>query len=100
MAEKLKRYTTYLWQEQKRYPLFRIQTDDPRVARKLKKRKTTKQVSFGLNCAHWIFQLKYSSPKKAKNGLFNITGADVQKHHDMDVFVAYTYPHMALKEEC
>jgi len=87
-------YATYMWQEQKRVPVYRFQTNDHRIARKLKKRPNAKLCMFGINAPHWVFQLQYSSPSRAIMGLSNITGEEVQNLPEYEVFVAYTLPHM------
>ena len=116
MAEIIKRYTTYMWQEQKGQPYYRIQTNDHRVAKKLKNRarghtwkdgeKVTTgnpqgvvQVSFSPNNPLWIFQLRYSSPKTAQRGLSRITNAEVKKPPFSDIFVAYTLPDDIIQAE-
>ena len=90
MAKRLEQYATYIWQMEKRKKLYRIQTNDHRVARKLKKRQNASLCSYGINAPVWIFQLEYSSPKYAVIGLSNITGGDVEETADMGVFVCYT----------
>ena len=92
MAQRIKEHATYLWQEVPRIPVYRIQTTDHRIARKIKKRKS-KLCVYGVNAPFWVFQLKYSSPKKAILGLGNITGASVEETADTGVFVAYTLPY-------
>ena len=109
MAKVIERHTTYMWQEQKGHPYYRIQTNDNRVAKKLKNRarghtwkngekvKTGNpqdviQVSFSPNKPLWIFQLKYSSPKTAQRGLSRITNAKVKQSPVGDLWVAYTLP--------
>ncbi len=99
MAQRIKHLTTYLWQETKRFPVYRIQTNDHRVARKLKKRKNTKLVLNGINIPLWVFQITYSSPRLALLGLGNITGEDVRETADTGVFVSYTLPYMDITNE-
>jgi hypothetical protein len=94
MAQRIKHFATYLWQETKRFPVYRIQTNDHRVARKLKKRKNTKLVFYGINVPLWIFQITYSCPRLAILGLGNITGQCVQETADKGEFVSYTLPYM------
>lgn len=89
---------TYLWQETKRLPVYRIQTNDRMVARKLKKRNNVKLVLWGMNSPIWVFQIKYSSPRRATIGLGSITGEKVEKTADTGVFVSYTLPYMDTKE--
>jgi len=95
----MKRYTTYLWQETKRIPIYRIQTNDHRVARKFKKLKNTKLIMYGVNSPIWVFQIKHSSPRLALLGLSNITGEDVRETADTGVFVSYTLPYMDITNE-
>lgn len=94
MAQRIKQYSTYLWQEVNRIPVYRIQTNDHRIARKLKKRQKAKLTVFGINAPFWVFQLQYSSPTKAVIGLSNITGEDVKELPEYGVFVSYTLPYM------
>lgn len=86
------RFTTSLWQEQKRKPYYRIQTEDPLVARKLRRRTTFKLVGIWINQAQWIFRGTYSSPYKAKISLERLTGQKVNKDAVTGGFVAETRP--------
>ena len=99
MAQRLEQYTTYIWQMQPRKPIYRIQTTDHRVARKLKKRKNSKLCMYGVNTPFWIFELSYSSPKYAVIGLSNITGADVEETNDTGVFVSYTPKQLTITKD-
>ena len=90
MAQLLEQYSTFIWQMEIRKPIYRIQTNDHRVARKLKKRPRARLFVYGINAPFWVFQLKYSSPKYAVIGLSNITGADVEETSESGVFVSYT----------
>ena len=99
MVKRIKHHATYLWQEVNRIPVYRIQTNDQRIARKLSKREKTKLCVVGLNAPFWVFQIKYSSPRKAVMGLSNITGEGVQELPDLGVFVSYTLPYMDTKRE-
>ena len=94
MVKRIKHHATYLWQEVNRIPVYRIQTNDQRIARKLSKREKTKLCVVGLNAPFWVFQLRYSSPKKAILGLGNITHEDVHELPELSIFVSYTLPQM------
>tara|TARA_B100001964_G_C14066223_1_gene523753 strand:- start:529 stop:837 length:309 start_codon:yes stop_codon:yes gene_type:complete len=98
MVKQLERYVTFIWQEIKRDPIYRIQTNDHRVTRKLKKRKKAKLVLWGLNTPIWVFQIEYSSPRRAIIGLGNITGEGTEETDDIGEFVSYTLPYMDTKE--
>ena len=53
MAQQLlERYSTFIWQMERRKPLYRIQTNDHHIARKLKKRLNAKL------CCYGVFELK------------------------------------------
>jgi hypothetical protein len=99
MVKRLEQYATYIWQVQIRKPIYRIQTDDHRVARKLKKRKNTKLCIYGVNKPMWVFELSYSSPKYAVIGLSNITDAEVEESSDTGVFVSYTPKQLTITKD-
>ena len=98
MADKVTYYKTYIWQEQKRYPYYRIQTTDHRVARKLKQRDNSKctLASYGINSPVWVFRIKYSSPNKARKVLANINHANAEKTAETGIFVSYTRSDIAI----
>ena len=98
MAQRLEEYTTYIWQMESRKKYYRIQTDDHRVARKLKKRTNAKLCMYGINAPFWIFEREYSSPKYAIIWLSNITGADVVESSDTGVFVSYTPKQLTIQK--
>ena len=98
MAEILTRYTSYIWQEESVKPYYRIQTNDYRIAQKMKKKMTggnpqkVRQVLYGINVPVWVFQILYSSPRVAKKSFGRITTQKVQKHPDKTLRVSYTVP--------
>lgn len=92
-------YTTSMWQELRGKPYWRIQTDDPAVARKLRRRTTFKLVCCGINTTLWIFRGTYSTPQKAKLSLERLTGQKVKKDAVTDGFVAETYPILTSKSK-
>lgn len=86
-------YTTSLWREKRGQPsYYRIQTNDPAVARKLRRRTTFKLVCCGINTTLWIFRGTYSTPYKAKISIQRLTGQKVKKDAVTGGFVAETYP--------
>ena len=82
------KYKTCLWQEVKRDSWWRIQTNDPSVIRKLRRRKTTTLCSWALNDSTVIFRIRYKSPRLARQSLQRLTGRIVKKDALNDVFVA------------
>jgi hypothetical protein len=96
-----------MWQEIPRHPEYRIQSNDPVVNRKLRKRKTTTDA-----CSTWfhqnreyykgmkIFRLRYSSPKLAKQSLSRLCGAkygELKEDASTGGFIAYTHTKLASK---
>lgn len=81
-------YITSCWQEQRRKPYYRIQTTDPAVARKLRRRTTFKLVCCGINTTLWIFRGTYSTPYKAKISIQRLTGQKAKKDAVTGGFVA------------
>lgn len=86
------RFTTSLWQEQRRKPYYRIQTTDPDVAKKLRRRTTFKLVCIWINQVQWMFRGTYSTPYKAKISLQRLTGQKVKKDAVTGGFVVETAP--------
>ena len=90
-------HITSCWQEQRNKKYYRIQTDDPAVAKKLRRRTTFKLVCCGINTVLWIFRGTYSTPQKAKISLQRLTGQKVKKDAITGGFVAVTYPILTYK---
>lgn len=91
-------HKTYLWQEEVRRPLYRIQTDDPEIARKLNRRSTCELAGLGLNIKLWIFLTSFSNPEKAREALIQLTGQKVRKDGEKGVLVAKTHPILKAKQ--
>jgi len=87
-----------LWQEEPRKPYYRIQTNDHRIAKKMKRKTTGQnpqkvvQVVYGINEPIWVFQIQYKSPSVALRGFGRIMNAEVKKASEKGLFVAYTDP--------
>ena len=86
------KYTNSIWQEQRRKPYYRIQTTDPAVARKLRRRTTFKLVCCGINATMWIFRGTYSTPQKAKISIERLTDQKVKKDAITGGFVTKNAP--------
>ncbi len=69
---------TYLWQEQRGKPFYRFQTDDYKIAAKMKGRKKFTLTGRGMNCPLWIFQAEFSRSDMAKKALKALTGNSVK----------------------
>ena len=67
-------FNTYLWHEVRGDNWWRIQTNDPRVIRKLRRRKTASLCLWCINDSIVVFRTQYYSAKEAKKSLHRLTG--------------------------
>lgn len=81
-------FVTYLWQETHGEPVFRIQTNDPKVKRKLNRTKEVTPVGEGMNSSLWIFKIIFESPNEAPGFLHKITNLKVRKTDDRHGYIA------------
>jgi len=79
---------TYMWKEQRGLMIFRIQTDEARVAEKMRRRKKFILTGEGLNCKLWIYIATFYSPQKARGALAQLTGRKVKKDYSKDIYYA------------
>ena len=98
-----------VWQEIPRHPEYRIQTNDPLVIRKLRRRQTT--MDAGSTWSHRnqdyykgmrIFMFRYNSPKLAKQGIKRLCGTkygELQKDASTGGFIAYIRTKLTSKSE-
>jgi len=73
---------TYLWREcptMRGDKVYRIQTNDPKIHRKMSKRNKFTLVLYGINKNIWVYQTEFISLYKAKRTLGNLTGNKVKK---------------------
>ena len=85
-------YTTSMWQEQRGKPYWRINTFDPRLVRKLKRRQSCRISGWGVNRYEYQFVTTYSTPQKARQSLKRLTNGVVEKDPDTGGFMVKTYP--------
>ena len=69
---------TYMWREQRGKLFYRFQTDDYKIAAKMKARKKFTLTGRGMNCSLWIFQTEFSRSDIAKKALKTLTGNSVK----------------------
>ena len=86
------KYKTYLWQEVRGSKWYRIQTDDPKIIRKLRKRKSASLCVWCINDKIVVFRTQYYSPDKAKLSLQRLTNQKPKKDAENGVFYAETTP--------
>ena len=84
--------TSYLWREVSDDNVWRIQTYDPKVIQKLKRRETATICVEGLNVSGMVFRIKYFSPQKAKQSFRRLTGRIIKFDSVEEVFFAETDP--------
>lgn len=65
---------TFLWQEERGKPFYRVQTDSKEICDKLKRRKGFCLTMIPVNVNLWVFVCKFSRPDIAKKTLKSITG--------------------------
>tara|TARA_A100001037_G_C14833591_1_gene493218 strand:- start:155 stop:481 length:327 start_codon:yes stop_codon:yes gene_type:complete len=92
-------YETSIWQEQPRKKLYRIQTNDPAIARKLRRRNSCKLVLSGLNKNVWVYVTTFKFPWLAKRALQRLTGQKIEKTPDTEGFDYQTIPKLTSKKE-
>ena len=85
-----KKHHTYMWQEVRGEPTFRIQTDDPRIIKKLSRRKEVKLTAFGMNNPIRIFIITFSKNYNAKRSFIRLTGNKLKNDPVAEGFQAAT----------
>ena len=91
------KYMSYLWRESTSANWWRIQTTDPSVKRKLRRRNTAKLVGECFNHSMVIYKSQYYTPQKAKQSFERLTGQKLEKDAENGVFYAETYPILTQK---
>jgi hypothetical protein len=93
------RYRNYIWREVSNDNWWRIQTTDPRVKKKLQRRKNARLTMQCLNHPMMVYRLQFYSPQKAKQSFQRLTGQKLKKDTENGVFYAETYPILHQNEE-
>jgi len=91
----------YMWREMND-SWYRIQTNSPRLIRKLKKRTTTKICGSTLigSEEYWvIFRLHYNKPSIAKKGFQRIVGENIVKTTENGCFMSELVHKLDIKTE-
>jgi hypothetical protein len=87
---------TYMWQTEP--SVFRIQTGDPSIARKLDRRMKPKLVGWGINKYIVIYELRSIRPDNARRTLSLITGQKVIFNALKGEYETKTHSHMTMTE--
>ena len=91
------KYTSYLWRELSSDNCWRIQTTDPNVKSKLRRRNSAILVGECINHPMVMYILQYYSPQNAKQSFKRLTGQKIKKDPVEGVFYAETYPILIYK---
>lgn len=78
----------YMWQEEKRKPYYRFQTDDRKAMEKMKRRGRFKLAGEASNCELWIFACRFSRPDIAKKTLKALAGGEVKYDKNEEIYYA------------
>ncbi len=78
--------------------IFRFQTDDPRIARKLNRTSSWLSVQPYCNKPSWIFQKSFATPQDARKKLRSLCKVlKLEKSSDKGEFYAETYANETFK---
>ena len=86
------KYISYLWRDLPSDNCWRIQTTDPNIKSKLRRRNSAMLVGECINHPMVIYKLQYYSPQKAKKSFQRLTRQNIKKDPVEDIFYAETYP--------
>lgn len=85
-------HETYIWQMGAGTGVFRFQTNDPRIARKLLRTNGWLSVQPYCNKPSWIFQKQFNTPQDARKKLLSLTKVPkLKKGDDNGEYFAETY---------
>lgn len=92
------KHITYMWQLGTGTGIFRFQTDDPRIARKLNRTSSWLSVQPYCNKPSWIFQKSFATPQDARKKLRSLCQVSkVEKGSCIGEFYAITYANKTFK---
>jgi len=87
-----------MWQLGTGTGVFRFQTDDPRIARKLNRTSGWLSVQPYCNKPSWIFQKSFATPQDARKKLRSLTNVPkLEKGSASGEFYAITYANTTFK---
>tara|TARA_Y100000310_G_scaffold54092_1_gene49631 strand:- start:232 stop:546 length:315 start_codon:yes stop_codon:yes gene_type:complete len=72
-------YKTYMWREAKHFPEFRFQTNDSKIAKRMRRSPNFEFCGIGINAPIWIYRQPFYSVREAKTSLGRLTGQLVEK---------------------
>ena len=84
-------YVTYMWREAPEIPkdkVYRFQTNDPKINRRMRRRKDFTLAAVGLNKKVWIYRTKKYSLKDAKKTLGRVTRCQINFEPSESIYTA------------
>ena len=80
-----------MWQEERGKPYYRIQTEDPAIKNKLKRRKFFNLTAYGVNWKLWIFITTFKRPDIARKTFKRMAGGEIYFDSEKDIYYGETY---------
>lgn len=91
-------HITYIWQMGRGSNLFRFQTNDPQIARKLLRTNKWESVAIYCNKPIWIFQKSFNKPQDARKKLRSLCKVSkLEKGSDRGELYVQSYANKTLK---
>jgi len=88
---------SYMWRELYGEPVYRFQTNDPSINKRMRQRGDFHLVGWGVNCKLWIYISSFFRPSEALRTFRRITRSKVKKDSLGGVFYAKTTAIVAQK---
>lgn len=88
----------YMWQEEKGKPYYRFQTDDKKLADKMKRRNKFKLTADISNPEGWVFLTEISKPFIAKKMFKALSGESAILNKKDDIYYQESYLSDTLKK--
>jgi len=96
----MKMQVVYIWQILPASKIWRFQTDNPGIARKLRRTQNWSLVSSGITAQHWIFEKFIRNPQKAREKLRSLTRTlEIKKDAVTGGYFAEIYPNKTPNKE-
>ncbi len=67
-------------------PVYRFQTDEIEINKKMKRRNKFTLIGWGVNCNLWIYQVSFSRPIRAKAALKSLTNKSVNFDKNKEIY--------------
>jgi hypothetical protein len=91
--------SSYLWQELRGIPTFRLQTSDQTIARRLQKRNDFQEIGFFINGSEWLFQKTFYSNDRALQSFRRVTRLEINYNAFRDEYYTISPPIVDIKME-